>query len=178
MKSQAIYVLGAPGSGKSTLVRSLMSSLGMGEEATQHDRPVPHLDHHNGWVEVGRRRETFSGTDALAMSIMPKATEWVRSDAAPERLIGEGARLGSAKFLRVVRDEYDSLVVLHLTGDPVLMYSRMLDRAAALGTKPQNEAWWRGRLTAARNAAAALGAVSLDVREPPDAVLAAALQVF
>jgi hypothetical protein len=158
VKGRAFYVLGAPGSGKSSVVRALLAEA----EPVAVELPVPHLVYEDGWVELGRRRETFSGTDALGMAIMPKAIEWVRSDGAPGLLIGEGARLGSAKFLSVVAEEYGRLDVIHLGGDPLVAYRRMVDRAASLGVDPQNERWWRGRVSAARNAARAMGAVEVD----------------
>jgi len=148
-----VYLVGAPGVGKTSLMRALT---GRCDRLTAVGTTVPHdvllrprEDDENAdvAVEVGRRRELFSGTDALSMSINPLAVQWIA--AQPHRLvIGEGARLGNPAFLLAARRAGYQVHLIHLTApDTVLSYRRR-----ARGTR-QSEAWMRGAATRASNLA-------------------------
>jgi len=152
---RTVYVVGYPGSGKSTLVGNTLTALGA-MSAVQVDAPVPHL-RYNGirgvptrmW-EIGRRRDSFSGTDALAMNIQPKAVAWVsglNDGDAVSVLFGEGDRLANLGFLTACPE----LILVHLDVPVAVAQARAAQRAAHLGRSPQNDSWWKGRVTKTKN---------------------------
>lgn len=156
---RTLYVIGIPGSGKSTGLRACADLMGVaGYE--EHARPIPHLRWLNGVgtgedmgiVELGRIREAFSGTDALAMNINPLACAFVEAAEDIEGFeaawfVGEGDRLANAKFLAAA----PRLTLAWLDVPVELARERAVNRAAALGVEPQNDSWWKGRITKVNN---------------------------
>ena len=105
------YLIGVPGTGKSTIMKELMSRY----EGWQQERVTDLLDTHIsdnvrvlGKYEEG---ETFSGTDRLSMAVAPKAIDWVKTKPN-EIIFGEGDRLNSKTFFEACGDD---LVIIHLT---------------------------------------------------------------
>lgn len=141
-----VYLVGPPGVGKSSVM----------VELTQRCRriprlgPLPHDDLYRGHsdrttaVEIGRRRDSFSGTDALGMAVQPHAVEWIGRATCP-LVLGEGARLGNAGFLSAARLAGYTLHLVHLSADPHTLAARRLKR----GSK-QSPVWIRGAETRAR----------------------------
>jgi hypothetical protein len=141
-----IYLVGGPGAGKSTL----MAALTAGRERLTVEQPVAHdllidpVTGEAGALEIGRRRPAFSGTDALASSIIERAVPWIGT--RPARLVlGEGARLGNARFLSAAVAAGYAVTLAWLTHGSQEDWRR--GRAAALG-KEQNPSWVAGRVTA------------------------------
>ncbi|AGT12741.1 adenylate kinase [Mycobacterium phage Phelemich] len=166
MTYRMIYLVGQPGSGKSTL----MAELTRPYDLLVREETVPHLgliDRTTGEVigaEIGKRRDSFSGTDALASAIIDKAVPWV-STRPYEMLLAEGARLANARFLdAAIAAGYDLTVAL-LDHDQAeewrLARSRKLKRV-------QNESWVKGRLSASRNLADAMKGKARVLRGHPD----------
>lgn len=153
-----LYLIGGPGAGKSTLMAKLTAGL----DRMTLDQPVPHdvlIDPVTGTsraVEIGRRRAEFSGTDALASAIIDKAAPWIGSRPA-ELVLGEGARLGCARFMRAAADAGYAVTLALLEHDQADAWRAA--RAARLG-REQNPSWVAGRVTASARLAAA----------PPDGV--------
>jgi hypothetical protein len=139
-----IYVVGAPGSGKSTLMAALTAG------CTRHpvDQPVPHDvltagDRQPLGAELGRRRTTFSGTDALAMSVSPAAKAWVATH--PYGLVlAEGDRLAHMGFLTAAADAGYRVTLVYLQADPDLVDARCAARGST-----QDPTWRAGRATKA-----------------------------
>lgn len=106
------YIIGIPGTGKSTLMKALMERIG-GD--WKQERVIDLLDtHNNGKYRVlGKYEEaqTFSGTDRLSMAVAPKAIEWIKTKPN-EIIFGEGDRLNSKTFFEAVGDD---LTIIHLT---------------------------------------------------------------
>lgn len=149
-----VYVSGAPGAGKSTLMRALTAGCDREPEA----KPFAHdwlYDPREAGVllsrlavELGRRRESFSGTDALGMSVSPVACRWIAE--RPARLVlAEGDRLANRAFLAAAADAGYAVNLVHLWADPATLDAR----CAARGSK-QNDSWRKGRTSKAANLAA------------------------
>jgi hypothetical protein len=163
-----LYVIGQPGSGKSTLVAGLTDGLDPAVET----KPFAHTLWRPGVVELGCRRDTFSGTDALGMSVQPKALAWLAATDV-QFVLGEGDRLGNLSFLTAARDLGWHVVVLRLTVSAAVAEHRRLSRAAALGTKPQDATWLKGRVSKVRNVADGWDGplLEVDADQRPESVL-------
>lgn len=146
----ALYIVGAPGSGKTTLVESLTA----GWPRQEFDRPLAHLLYPEpGVVELGRRREGgFSGTDALSMTAITKAEPWVQDIFFPvEYFLAEGDRLAIDRMFTALVIGGWELVVGHLAPPPEVCAERRARRAAELAKDLQPESWVRGRETKVAN---------------------------
>ncbi len=159
--SVACYLVGAPGSGKTSLMAATVDRLGSRSPRQLLD-PIPHVVHEpSRWVELGKRRDHFSGTDALGYAVMPKAKAFVESPRRPRYLLGEGDRLATSSFLSLLSENYDQFLLVYLDGDHIAA-TRAADRAAALGKPPQSASWWIGRASKARRLADEFDALRLD----------------
>jgi len=102
-------------------------------------------------VELGARREEFSGTDALAMNVQPAMVNWLAGTGAGEHVLGEGDRLANLKFFRAVWDAGWLLHVACLEASPLTLAQRRSSRALLLGKPEQSASWVKGRQTKLRN---------------------------
>lgn len=138
------YLIGQPGSGKSTLIAALTES----QLPSVNRKPFAHIEYLNGVVQLGAVRADFSGTDALAMDAQPKVLAWLQ-ELAPGSVagvFGEGDRLANGKFFDAVKQlGYNLTVVLLWVPDDLAA-----ERRAARGSA-QNETWLAGRLTKVKN---------------------------
>lgn len=166
-----LYVSGEPGVGKSTLMADLTA--GLLRVPVEPEVNAPARD----WllthvaltsmvaVELGRRRDSFSGTDALPQTVILPAEAYLRSGRAAEEtsvLLAEGARLACRRFLTAAVDSGWRVLLAHLEG-PQVAADRRASRAATLGVPEQNAAWVKGRRTAATNLASAAPAWGCEV---------------
>ena len=142
---RTIYLIGAPGSGKSSAVSRALEIAQWGTP-TEVMTPIPHLDYGAGCIQLGRVRSTgFSGTDALGMAINPQAILFIESRPA-NVVLGEGDRLANAKFLSAA-DRSGILTIVWLDVPPEVSRARARARADVFGLKEQSESWWKGRYT-------------------------------
>jgi hypothetical protein len=139
----ALYIVGEPGAGKSTLVGALTDGapFGMGT------KPLAHVIYPEaGVVELGVRRAEFSGTDGLAMSAVVPAEEWVRDDnpftGPGNLLLAEGDRLACDRFFEALVGAGWDLRIVRLATPPAEAARRREARGSA-----QKEAWVKGRIT-------------------------------
>jgi len=147
-----VYLIGAPGAGKSTLMAALTRNAEI--VATSTAQPKRVVWGMGRWVccELGVRRPDFPGTDALPMNVQPRAEAWMAQARYP-LVLGEGDRLGNAKFLTACREQGWVIHLVYLEAPD----STLRLRRSARGSD-QNEAWCAGRATKARNLASwALG---------------------
>lgn len=189
-----VYLAGAPAAGKSTLMATLTHAL----TRTPSLQPFPHdllcpapgthickcvcarlPDAPQGpcvceagagpiAVELGRRRDRFAGTDALALNISPKVTAWLRH-TEHNLILGEGDRLAHLGFLAAAELSgfTPHLIVLRAPRD-------VLDaRAVARGSAGQNVTWRAGRATKVERLAGqaehvGFHVVHLDGTDPPE----------
>lgn len=171
--TKSIYILGAPGSGKSTAMASLIADWEPGPYTRLTDRemfghPLDHPILGEG-LYLGNLRKQFPGTDALSMSVQPQALLWLERGLSPSlaMVFGEGARLGNPKFLQAL-GRSTRLTVVYLSGDPEVLAERRASRPDVGSWKTgrrgaQSEAYARSQATRALNAASEVeGAVWID----------------
>lgn len=163
---RTVYVIGVPAAGKSTALARACELLGW-RPIVQMSEPVPHVVYSEAdVVQIGRERALMGGTDALSMSIGPKAIDFVLTRPA-ELLIGEGDRLAYDGFLDACQSVgHLELVLLDLP----LTVAR--ERAIARTPKVQNATWVRGRVTKLDNLVARRAHRRIDASRPPEQVAA------
>jgi len=145
---RVVYVIGLPGSGKTTMVERAVDLLAEHPVVIIDRGTVPHvrLDY---WLwHIGRPRADFGGTDTLSMSIQPRAIRWldeIRHEC--DVLVGEGDRLANAAFFAACPE----LTIVHLDVPLELARFRANVRADQMKRPRQNESWWKGRATKVAN---------------------------
>lgn len=114
---KVIYLLGIPGTGKTTVMREFMDRF---NREWQPDRPIELLDTMVNVTDddipvtiLGKYHEgeVFAGTDRLSMAVAPKAIEWISSTPMGV-IVGEGDRLTNKAFFEACGDD---LTIIHLT---------------------------------------------------------------
>jgi dephospho-CoA kinase len=144
--SKSVYVIGEPGSGKTTVTQAICKDFASGEERQLLGKLWGKellADNELAGYRLGRDRGLFSGTDALAMSANPDAIQWLEATTLPALIVGEGARLANKKFLTTLNEKTQFLLVL-------LIADNALERRNERGSN-QNPSWVKGRLTASLN---------------------------
>jgi P-loop Nucleotide Kinase3 len=171
-----IYLSGEPGVGKSTLMAELTAQWTRAPQPATGGAPARDvlladataegIHSRAVAVELGRRRDAFSGTDALPSTAIVAAERYLLSGLAAAEaplLLAEGARLACRRFLQAATAAGWHVTLLHMTG-PATAAARRTARAARLVKPEQNPAWVRGRANAAANLAAAAPAWGVDVQ--------------
>ena len=122
-----IALIGMPGSGKSTIMKEWMQNW----EWTYHRDGL--VDHYvsGDLIVLGRydEGEVFSGTDRLAMNVMPEAIEFLEKQE-DKIVVFEGDRLSSSKFFRAALDLGYDLKVLNITVLDNIREERYLERGS------------------------------------------------
>jgi ribose 1,5-bisphosphokinase PhnN len=137
---RVVYIIGAPGAGKTTLMRETMAPY----QTIQHAAPFAHIEYDHPTervVQLGKDRGTFSGTDALSMSVQPNVMKWLQY-CDYETIMAEGDRLANDKFFDACESTLDGLVLVLVDTDPEVAAARRKMR----GSK-QDPAWLKGRIT-------------------------------
>lgn len=163
--TRVVYVVGPPGVGKSTAVLSAIKGSGLTPLPLETFAPQVKghrlLDESDGvtrGVYLGEMREQFPGTDSLGMGASPRAVEFLRRSRIP-LVIGEGARLGTGKFLGEVSG-FSEVTLIHLTARMGVLESRRAKRGSE-----QSDTWARGAATRASKAFKAAGDLGLRAME-------------
>jgi ABC-type dipeptide/oligopeptide/nickel transport system ATPase component len=142
MKS-IIAVIGAPGTGKSTVMKSWMQHW----EWEYHRTGL--LDHYTSGdlIVLGRydEGETFGGTDRLAMNVMPEAIQFLQ-DTEEKIIILEGDRLNSSKFFNAALEAGYELNIINLIVLDNIREQRYADRGS-----DQDQKFINGRITKVKN---------------------------
>lgn len=170
---RALWVIGPPGIGKSTVFRLAVSHIPDTAERFWEDaawsfvgkagqrRGCPYISYPGG-IEFGRVRPQFSGSDALPMDALRHAEDIV-SALRPGVVVGEGDRLACNRFfMHLLAEDYE-LDLVTLTADPRLIEHRRNRGILAHPKRDQNPAWVRGRETKARNLTATFTALQSGI---------------
>ena len=149
MTKRLLYLVGEPGAGKTTLMKKLTAGFERAEVPGDQPRREVLFDKRGTpvAVELGYRKGTFSGTDALGMTVIEQAVPWLYRAELP-LVLAEGARLANKRFLSSAVDAgFD--VHLFLLDHPSIERWRA-KRERELG-KAQNPKWVAGARTRAHN---------------------------
>jgi broad-specificity NMP kinase len=140
-----IAIGGAPGTGKSTLMKSVMKTYG--NDWTFHDevKLVPYYNITKTYV-LGKypENEVFGGTDKMSMACQPEVVKFVDSLPDDSVILFEGDRLFNNSFLDYCSKFDLKIVVLKATKEEK-------QRRYALRKSNQNEVWLCGRESKVNN---------------------------
>lgn len=138
-----ICIGGVPGTGKTTLVRSILKSTGTWQEV----RPTRllHAKFHSSFNTyiLGKYQEdeTFAGTDKLSMAVQPEVVPWIRSHT--DHIIFEGDRLFTMSLLNALLTLPDTNVhIIVLEASKTCLEKRYTQRGSN-----QSEKFLKGRHT-------------------------------
>lgn len=163
------YVFGAPGSGKTTLMREVCSR---GSPLYTADTPIKHRGFYGrttGMFSVlGGDGQPFGGTDTLSYTAAADCDRWLEALSlcnAGGLVFGEGDRLADGRFFDAARRWY-TLRLFYLDCPEPLSEARRRQRAKQHGLAAQSETWVRGRITKHNNLACEHPEVTLlDARD-------------
>jgi len=140
-----IAIGGEPGSGKTTLMKILISHYGV---APKYDafKLVPYLQKDNIYI-LGKyeENEVFSGTDRMSMAVQPEAIKFLATLPNDSVILYEGDRLFTSSFLEDCLEKYN-LSIVYLSTDKEVRKERYKERGSN-----QNETWLQGRETKISN---------------------------
>jgi len=150
-----IYLIGAPGAGKTTLTEACTRDW---QETARLDDPIKYRKHTTPLgetISLGWLRPNFGGTDTLGNTAIIPIESWLPTlpNLMPNLvyLYGEGDRLANARFFNLAKS-IGHLYLFYLNTSPALTAQRRQERAALTG-KEQNPTWVKGRETKHKNLA-------------------------
>jgi hypothetical protein len=161
---KTIYIIGAPGSGKTTLATAFKSTWGASHEIL---KPFAHEMFYFGLrfnVSLGKNKLPFAGTDTLSNTVINVISkvypQWSAMNQV-ENILGEGDRLATDSMMQLAQT-YSELYLFYLNTPEELANERRASRAEAHELKLQNPSWVKGRKTKHERLAERWGAFQLD----------------
>ncbi len=171
-----IYLIGAPGAGKTTTMKWIRFHLSV------VPRPVSSPFAHSEWmkdgeckaIEYGANRGVFSGTDALSMSVIEKAIPFTEFLAMTGRgpIFAEGDRLANLRFFNAVRQAGYTLKLFYLDVTEEIAAERRETRRKVYGGDAQDVTWVKSRASKARALAEDQKAIVIPTYHPADIIAA------
>lgn len=161
----SIYLIGAPGVGKTTLMNNLIADwtiTGFSKDPvgqTQYRLPDQRTA-----TQLGVAKPPFGGTDTLSYTAINKLLEWL---PATNILIAEGDRLANPRYLSYLQQN-TKLNLFYLQAPQITLNDRRTARATKHNLPMQNPTWANGRHTKHQNIAKAFNATTLDATLKPD----------
>lgn len=170
---KTIYLLGAPGTGKTTLADLIKKRWGK-------PKPCKDLLAHEIFscgkqynISLGKNRPPFSGTDTLSNAVIEKVEQiylaWEKFDKI-NFILGEGDRLAISRMMELAK-KHGTLYSFYLHAPEETIHERRILRANQNGLKLQNQSWIKGRSTKHQRLAAAMGSIELDAQMDPEQLL-------
>lgn len=171
--TQSVYVIGGAGTGKSTFTAALLEAKGgeMGPLLDLVTRPnsrgtqITLRGHEVGsdGMYLGAMREEFPGTDGLDRVSYIPGEAWLQKFTLPEWIVAEGATLAVRRFMSVLHEK-TNLLVVYLTADDFVKELRFEARGSN-----QDDSFVKATATRARNLAVDLAKQGVQVWEADSA---------
>lgn len=137
--TRSVYVIGGAGTGKSTFTQALLNLSGesLGPLQDLHKKPnsrgtvITLRGHQVGQrgMYLGCMRDSFPGTDGLDRVSYIPGEEWLQTASLPAWIVAEGATLAVRRFLKVL-DETTDLLLIHLYADEFVKDLRFFQRGS------------------------------------------------
>jgi len=162
-----VYLIGQPGSGKTTLMNHILDRAPITE---YRQKPVKHLTHayktHQA-VSLGWPKTPFGGTDTLGFNAITPIKQQLLPiiNQHTSILFAEGDRLANTTFFDETT-KYGKLILFHLNTPALLAQQRRQQRAQQHQLKLQNPTWLAGRITKANNLVTKYNPIDLDGNQP------------
>jgi GTPase SAR1 family protein len=141
---KTIYIIGAPGAGKTTLANAFKNNW---RKVRQDTKPVKYeafvLNNGETALSLGWDKPPFGGTDTLSYTAIVQIEQWL-PQVKVDYLFGEGDRLAIDRFIHLAQ-ELGDLHLFYLNTDPALAADRRGERADANNLKQQDPTWVKGR---------------------------------
>lgn len=171
----AIYIIGAPGAGKTTLTNTLTENWNTLEAPLQ---PVKHINYQTltglKVTQLGHAKPPFGGTDTLSYTAINLIEPWLPTLEA-DYLYAEGDRLANTRFFDYLK-QHTTLHLFYLRAPQITLINRRTDRAEANNLPMQNPSWANGRATKHQRLAHNYNAITLDATQEPSRLAQTVLQ--
>lgn len=149
-----VYIIGQPGSGKSTLMKAWLAQH---QFVAQNKEPFKHETYTHGTTHIYslgiQKNQPFGGTDTLPNTVITKVIDWIPTLPADSIIIGEGDRLANQRFFDFCKDQTTEFILVWLNTPNELASQRREERATRLQKTLQNPSWIKGRITKSTNLA-------------------------
>ncbi len=154
-----IYFLGAPATGKTTLVKyftehwfdmeEVKTPISYRIQKDLHDKSSMYN------IQLGKTAPVYAGTDTLSFTAIDKMPDLYKlwdSKNKIKYVLGEGDRLANRTYFNLAK-EYGNLHIIYLDLNEKVRQNRSINRSMNNKVSLQNLTWQKGRLTKHKNLA-------------------------